>query len=118
MAEHDYTRARLEAVVAELQRRLRISVTRCALEVLGQAVEQAPVEEGTLRQSGAIASGYPQDPWRPTVLIAFSTVYASRQHEETTWRHPKGGKAKYLSDPLYAYPLARNLAAEMRRFRP
>jgi hypothetical protein len=27
-------------------------------------------------------------------------VYAHRQHEELTWRHPEGGQAKYLEQPF------------------
>jgi hypothetical protein len=28
-------------------------------------------------------------------------VYAQRQHEELTWKHPHGGRAKYLEVPLF-----------------
>lgn len=32
--------------------------------------------------------------------VSFNTPYAARQHEELTWRHPLGGEAKYLENPL------------------
>lgn len=36
-------------------------------------------------------------------IVATLTVnqpYAQRQHEELTWTHPRGGRAKYLEQPL------------------
>lgn len=55
-------------------------------------------------------------PEKLTVVVSANTVYAARQHEETTWKHPRGGKAKYLSDPLKAnadrYARALNAAVE------
>ena len=32
--------------------------------------------------------------------VTFNRPYAVRQHEELGYRHPKGGKAKYLEDPM------------------
>lgn len=69
-----------------------------AQDLLGAAQREAPVKEGTLRGSGQIqrvvtSSGVDFE-------VAFVTPYAARQHEETTWEHPKGGKSKYLEDPL------------------
>jgi hypothetical protein len=34
--------------------------------------------------------------------VAYDQAYAHRQHEETTWKHPRGGQAHYLSIPLWA----------------
>lgn len=37
-------------------------------------------------------------------IVARCTVdqpYAQRQHEELTWKHPRGGRAKYLEAPLF-----------------
>lgn len=67
-------------------------------DLLGEAQRRAPVEEGTLRGSGTsdvrrTMNGYELE-------VTFSTPYAARQHEETTWAHPKGGEAKYLENPL------------------
>jgi hypothetical protein len=33
-------------------------------------------------------------------IAGFNTPYALAQHERLDYRHPKGGKAKYLEDPL------------------
>lgn len=76
-----------------------------ALEVIGndlagQAARDAPIEEGTLR--GAATVELEVGPQGVEVVVAFPLVYAARQHEETSWKHPVGGKAKYLEDPLKA----------------
>lgn len=74
------------------------AVTRWGERVLGEAQREAPIEEGTLRASGTmdvetgVAEVYAE--------VAFNTVYAARQHEETEWRHPLGGNAKYLEGPV------------------
>jgi hypothetical protein len=89
-------------------------------DLLGEAVLQAPIEFGPLRESGHVVY-YVNDVEHPDFAAAlqdalaqaragtlrsftaearFSKVYAARQHEETTWVHPRGGKAKYLEDPL------------------
>ena len=67
-------------------------------DLLGKAQREAPVDEGTLRGSGEAKVEEGGD--KIEVTVSFSTVYAARQHEEVTWNHPKGGKAKYLSDPF------------------
>ena len=63
--------------------------------LLSEAKEQVPVDEGTLRASGMVEQVTPT-----RVEVSFNTRYAARQHEELSYRHPKGGKAKYLEDPL------------------
>lgn len=83
---------------------LREGVRGLADVVRSEAIRQAPVETGALRASpppiseadGTLhQSGYVME-----AKIVFPLVYAARQHEETTWQHPKGGKAKYLEDPM------------------
>lgn len=32
--------------------------------------------------------------------IVFDAVYAARQHEELSWKHPQGGQAKYLETAI------------------
>lgn len=62
-----------------------------------EAHNQAPVREGTLRGTAQVT---PISDNR--VAVHFNTAYAVRQHEETGWKHPQGGKAKYLEDPLHS----------------
>lgn len=69
-------------------------------DLLGRSQRDAPVEEGTLRGSGQTHTTVHAD--SVETEVSFDTVYAARQHEEVTWKHPKGGKAKYLEDNLKA----------------
>lgn len=118
---------------SELTAEARAGMARGALEglvrsaenLLGHAQRLAPLDEGTLRASGAVVlivngsryegAGARQlaeqavslaarygAPVELSAEVSFSTVYAARQHEETTWDHPRGGQAKYLEGPLLA----------------
>lgn len=83
------------------------AVRRCGEDLLGKAQRDAPVEEGTLRASGELelentAPVAPRAGSEVTATVSFNTVYAARQHEELGWRHPKGGRAKYLEANLRA----------------
>ena len=97
--------------------------------ILTEAIDEAPVETGTLRRSGTVTVGsLPENPGQihqdslppkkggsgkehkkafpepvgkeKAVYISFNTPYARRQHEELGYEHPRGGKAKYLEDPF------------------
>lgn len=71
-----------------------------------QAVEGSDI--GALHNSeGAVIEGE----------VSFNTPYAARQHEEIGWRHPNGGEAKYLENPLKerAQMYLQNLAEAARR---
>jgi hypothetical protein len=88
--------------------------------ILTEAIDETPVETGTLRRSGTVTVGglpdgahvyeaaesgrdmkdaFPGPEGKEkAVYISFNTPYARRQHEELDWEHPLGGKAKYLED--------------------
>ena len=90
--------------------------------ILTEAIDEAPIDTGTLRRSGTVTVGKLPDGERvfeaaeagnemkdafpgpegkeKAVYISFSTPYARRQHEELGYNHPLGGKAKYLEDPF------------------
>jgi hypothetical protein len=90
--------------------------------ILTEAIDEAPVDTGTLRRSGTVTIGTVPDGTQvyeaaeagsemkdaysnaigkeKAVYISFSTPYARRQHEELGYNHPRGGKAKYLEDPF------------------
>src|SRR4051794_36519310 len=93
MAEGEQAKRKMQAAVAA-------AMDAMTNDLLGRAQREAPVEEGTLRGSGE--ANVEVTPTRITGEVSFSTVYAARQHEEVTWKHEKGGKAKYLEDPLKA----------------
>lgn len=86
-------RAWIEATVEGLE--------RSAARVAGRAANDAPLDTGDLRASFHISD--PQvTPYSASISVSFDLVYARRQHEETEWQHPKGGKAKFLSDAVDA----------------
>ena len=90
--------------------------------ILTEAINEAPIETGTLRRSGTVTVGalpdgaqvyeaaesgtemkdaFPgQEGKEKAVYVSFNTPYARRQHEELGYNHPLGGKAKYLEDPF------------------
>ena len=113
-------------------------------DLLGRAMRDAPVDEGTLRASGHAAvyangkavarrgfrevEGQPEAPEMTRRVIeggagdavvgevGFNTPYALAQHERLDFNHPKGGKAKYLEDNLkdHADHYQDNLADHLR----
>lgn len=90
--------------------------------ILTEAIDETPIETGTLRRSGTVTVGalpdgarvfeaaeagnemkdaFPgQEGKEKAVYVSFNTPYARRQHEELGYNHPLGGKAKYLEDPF------------------
>ena len=90
--------------------------------ILTEAIDETPIDTGTLRRSGTVTVGKLPDSARiyeaaesgnemkdafpenigkeKAVYISFNTPYARRQHEELDYEHPRGGKAKYLEDPF------------------
>lgn len=67
-----------------------------AQHVLGEAVDVAPIEEGTLVRSGFVSTS--SDGLQ--AAVSFDTPYAVRQHEDQSYRHDAGKTAKYLEGPL------------------
>lgn len=61
-------------------------------EVLHKAQADAPVLSGDLRDAGKINYN------RSSISITFDKPYAAIQHEDLSFNHPRGGKAKYLED--------------------
>lgn len=102
-----------EPIVVLMLAKLHKANHLCGLEVQGEAQRQAPVREGILRASAATETRA-EGSLAVRTSVTFSTPYAARQHEELTYRHPKGGKAKYLEDPLKAYPYRQRLVDHMR----
>lgn len=81
---------KLEAVLDEEMR-------DTAHDIEGEAKQEAPIRTGHLR--GEI---HTQEIGKAKYQVIADTPYAEVQHERTDWRHPIGGKAKYLEDPAKA----------------
>lgn len=70
----------------------------CAADLQGKSATQAPIDTGDLRANCSVS---PVEQTRDTiqVRVGYNLVYAAVQHERLDFRHPKGGKAKFLEDP-------------------
>ena len=66
------------------------------LDLKGKSQRLAPIDKGDLRGSAYTS----MDQSQLVGEAGFTAPYATRQHEEVGYRHPKGGRAKYLETPL------------------
>ena len=66
--------------------------------VLAESNRIVPFREGHLARSGRVTVRVRGD--NITGTISYHTPYARRQHEETSWRHPHGRRAKFLETAL------------------
>lgn len=93
------TLMKADEVMARINQAAQRGVEEAARVVESMAVQRAPIRDGDLRNSAMIKPGQvKQNYW--SKVVAFNIVYAARQHEETSWNHPRGGQAKYLSSVL------------------
>ncbi len=90
--------------------------------ILTEAINETPVDTGTLRRSGTVTVGglpdsqqvfeaakagtehkdaFPESVGRKkAIYVSFNTPYARRQHEALGYNHPLGGGPKYLENPF------------------
>lgn len=71
-----------------------------ALEHLAEvSKQQVPIDTGALRDSACVVTvgGNGSEG-----TVSYNMPYAIVQHENTTFQHPHGRKAKYLEDPCYS----------------
>jgi len=97
-------KARLAEIREQKSRQIRAGLTDFGEQVIAKAKspEQTPVLTGTLRSTEHV------EPVTQTGNVYTVTVaaggpaapYAVRVHEDLEMRHPRGGKAKFLEDPL------------------
>jgi hypothetical protein len=92
--------------------------------ILTEAIDEAPIDTGTLRRSGTVTVGKLPDGERvfeaaeagnemkdaysnaigkeKAVYISFNTPYARRMHEDLGYTPKRGGGPKYLETPFNA----------------
>ena len=70
----------------------------CGSDLQRKSAEQAPIETGDLRANCSV-SPVQQEGEKVFVTVGYNLVYARVQHERLDFRHPRGGKAKFLEDP-------------------
>lgn len=99
MADVKYT-WRGDEVEAKILEAAARQIYRCALDLAGESARRAPIDTGDLRSNVSLSSPLEGNtPTRRTVRVGYDLPYARRQHEELTYRHPKGGGPKYLENP-------------------
>ena len=81
-----------------------IALANEALIAFRQSQREVPVKLGTLKGSGAIIppSVVGDEVIVEVVYGGAAKKYAKIQHDNTSFRHPRGGKAFYLKDPVEA----------------
>lgn len=91
----------------------RDGVQKALEHTLGESNKVVPHDEGILERSGKVLMA----PTGPQGAIVYDTPYAVRQHEEMTWKHAPGRKAKYLEDAMNANTEVMNaiVAAKIRQ---
>lgn len=123
--------AACEAMIANVGRGTKAAAVEAISTILDDALQQVPVETGTLAKSifggtyrrtdikgytyaGVVGFGAPDgadnidwikepnDGINPKSGVKAS-VYATRVHEDLDASHPNGGKAKFLEDPVRDY---------------
>ena len=123
--------AACEAMIANVGKGTKAATVEAISTILDDALQQVPVETGTLAKSifggtyrrtdikgytyaGVVGFGAPDgadnigwikepnDGINPKSGVKAS-VYATRVHEDLDALHPNGGKAKFLEDPVRDY---------------
>ncbi len=72
------------------------ALTDGANELKRVANETVPREEGVLEDSATVVAATPEKLVATVGYGGEAGAYAARQHEETTWRHDAGRRAKWL----------------------
>lgn len=88
----------IERMTRNIAEAVKEGLEDVTLDLERRAKEQAPIDLGDLRGSGA--SEVITTTNGVNGIVSFNTPYALIQHEDLTFFHPQGGKAKYLTDPL------------------
>lgn len=100
-------------VTAQTHEAALVGLRMAGEHLLGMSRREVPIEEGTLDRSGRVEV----DAATPAVAVSYDTPYARVQHENTSYRHDAGRKAKYLEDPLNreGQTMLALVAAQIRR---
>jgi hypothetical protein len=85
-------------------RGLGIGLTNEANTAFRQSQKEVPIKTGVLRSSGQVLppSVVGNEVFVEVVYGGAAEKYAMIQHENESFNHPRGGKAKYLYDPAEA----------------
>ena len=84
---------KIKAVANKVQAEAKEALRDCAFDLLEKSKAVTPIDSGDLRASGHV------DIEEDTATVGYNAKYATRQHEDLTYSHPRGGQAKYLENP-------------------
>jgi len=90
--------ANLQAIENQVNAKVKQAVSEVCLDLQGKAQLLAPVDSGDLR--GSASTQITESGNTITGKIGFGVEYALIQHETLWFRHPRGGQAKYLENPM------------------
>ena len=91
--EANFKKYRVEAF-----KQIKDAVEDACFDLQGKAQNEAPIDTGDLR--GSASTTITVKVGKVTGEVGFNTEYALDQHENHMYEHPRGGKDKYLEDPL------------------
>lgn len=97
-------KAALRRIQANALDELRQALFVEANDIMNKSKAQVPVLTGVLRGSGTVFQPVIRGN-KVTIELGYggaASAYAVIQHENVAYVHPRGGKAKYLQDPLMA----------------
>lgn len=97
-----------DAKLTQIEQAAQSALIDTAKAVLKQAKANAPKESSKLARSGRVEVAFKE------VSVAFRTPYAWIQHERLDYKHPKGGKAKYLESAVGEVGAAKHVADGVR----
>lgn len=89
----------MRSLAASYANAFEAALYRMGVAIMSDALPRTPVEFAVLRTSGYV--GPPLKSGNSTTVeVGFGTRYAVPQHENYTYRHPRGGGPKYLTNAV------------------
>lgn len=79
---------------------MKTNLLTIGADLQAKSVNEAPIDTGKLRESCTVDDN---DLDNLHIVVGYAAEvdeYSMKQHETIGYHHPKGGKAKFLEDPL------------------
>lgn len=91
-------RSNIPSIKRQIKQKAKESMEKVVNDLTRRSKQLAPLDTGDLRGAGE----GDVEIIRNNVIgtVTFDKEYAMKQHEDMTFKHPRGGQAKYLEQPL------------------
>lgn len=89
-----------EKVITDVEKEVETAILKSAEHLKDESIKQAPSNIGDLKSNCVVDDSKLNS--NLEVSVGYPLSYALKQHEELKFKHPKGGKAKFLEDPFNA----------------